>query len=89
MRFGFEPPKRAGVNNTVTIALEGVAIRVIGLGIAAAAAVVDGKAKACKHGARRLLAGQVRERGLRGLADGAGLGAQRIEQFLRLGRLGG
>jgi hypothetical protein len=39
LRFGFETPESAGMNHAVAIALEGISIGVIGLGVPASAAL--------------------------------------------------
>src|SRR5216683_8027626 len=50
--FGFQTAEGAGVDDTVTIALEGVAVGMIRLGIAPAAARVNGETEALQHECR-------------------------------------
>src|SRR5579862_41366 len=52
LRFGFQAAEGAGVNDAIAVALEGVAIGMIGFGIAASQAVLNLEAKPGKHAVR-------------------------------------
>ncbi len=52
LRLGFQPAESAGMNDAVAIALEGVAVGMIGFRIAASQAVLDLESKPGKHGVR-------------------------------------
>ena len=52
LRLGFQAPEGARVNNAIPIALEGVAVRMVGLGIAAAQTALNPESKPFEHAER-------------------------------------
>src|SRR5581483_1776455 len=88
LRLGFQAAKGPGMNDAVAIALEGIAVRMVGLGIASPPALADVKTEAPQHGASPLLLAQLRVELNRFLADVLVRGrAQRLDQAAGLGRV--